>query len=198
MDKRDKLFEIANTQQGYFTAHQAQICGFKRPHFQRYLVSGEWEKEIRGIYRLARYPLAERPDLVVWYLWSSDRKGNPQGVWSHETALDFYDISDIMPSKLFMTVPTNFQRRRNLIPPHLTIYHANLRPEEVREHAGFKMTSLPRTFIDLVHGEQCEPSLLGDAFLAALDKGMISPSELAQLKTTDPKMHFFIQQMGIL
>ncbi len=198
MKKRDRLFEIANSQQGYFTALQAQMAGFKRPHFQRYVLSGEWEKELRGIYRLARYPLAEQPDLVIWYLWSSDRRGNPQGVWSHETALDFYDISDIMPSKLFMTVPKNFQRRRHLIPRHLIIHRANLCTEEIKDFDGFKVTSLVRTFVDLINEGRCEPSLLSTAFSLAQDKGMISPSELTQVKRASPEMRLFIEQMDVV
>src|SRR6185295_9149448 len=108
MSNRSKLFDIADSQQGYFTSKQAEECGIPRSHFGRKLRSGEWVKEQRGIYRLAYYPIPDRPELVLWALWSRDRQGVPQGVWSHETALDIHDLSDVMPAKMHMTVPTHF------------------------------------------------------------------------------------------
>src|SRR5688572_4936181 len=107
-NSRDRLFEVADRQQGFFTSQQAENCGFHRSHFRRFLDSGEWVKEIRGIYRLSRYPILDRPELVLWTLWSRNKQGESQGVWSHETALDIYEITDVMPAKMHMTVPTEF------------------------------------------------------------------------------------------
>ena len=42
MGKKDRLFEIADRQQGYFTVGQAVECGYSRPNFQYHVVSGEW------------------------------------------------------------------------------------------------------------------------------------------------------------
>ena len=46
-----------------------------------------WIREHRGIYRLADFPTTERPDLMLWYLWSKNRQEIPEGIYSHETAL---------------------------------------------------------------------------------------------------------------
>ena len=135
MGKEDLLFEKADRQQGYFTAGQAQECGYYDSHFQRYITSGEWVKEGHGIYRLARYPIADRPDLIEWSLWSRNKQGEVQGVWSHETALDLYDLCDIMPAKLHMTVPTHF--RKSVAPPAaLKLYFADLQYSEWKEQQG--------------------------------------------------------------
>src|SRR4051812_44569042 len=101
MERReDRLFAVADRQQGYFTALQAVECGYYASHFHRYLDAGEWMHSGRGLYRLARYPITDRPDLMEWSLWSRNKKGEIQGVWSHETALDLHEICDIMPAKL--------------------------------------------------------------------------------------------------
>src|SRR5262249_44258236 len=110
MDKKTRLFEIADRQQGYFTAGQALNCGYHDSHYQRYIANGEWLKAGRGVYRLSHYPVSDRPDLIEWSLWSRNKKGEIQGVWSHETALDLYELCDIMPAKLHMTVPKHFRR----------------------------------------------------------------------------------------
>ncbi|MBS0622974.1 MAG: type IV toxin-antitoxin system AbiEi family antitoxin domain-containing protein [Verrucomicrobia bacterium] len=52
MSRKSCLFEIADRQQGYFTTQQAVKCGYSRTNLHRYVASGEWVKEQRGIYRL--------------------------------------------------------------------------------------------------------------------------------------------------
>src|SRR6185503_2350349 len=121
MGNKNLLFEVADRQQGFFTSQQAESCGYHRGHFYRYIASGEWIKELRGIYLLALYPITDRPELALWSLWSRDRKDTIQGVWSHETALDIYELSDVMPAKMHMTVPRTF--RRGVTIPKLLILH---------------------------------------------------------------------------
>ncbi len=128
-NSKDRLFELADRQLGYFTSQQAEECGYHRSHFHRFLESGEWIKEIRGIYRLSRYPIQDRPELVLWTLWSRNKLGEPQGVWSHETALDIYEITDVMPAKMYMTVPKNF-RRTPAIPEPLVLHHSDLTEQD--------------------------------------------------------------------
>jgi predicted transcriptional regulator of viral defense system len=47
---------------------------------------------------------------MLWWLWSKNREGVSQGVYRHETALSLHDLTDLMPSKLHMTVPKSFRR----------------------------------------------------------------------------------------
>jgi hypothetical protein len=101
-----RLYEIAQSQQGFFTTKQATRAGFAEKTHAYHVKVGNW---IRGIvvYRLADFPTAESPDLMLWYLWSQIVKK----FWkarSHDTALSLHELSDIMPSKLHMTVPKHF------------------------------------------------------------------------------------------
>jgi hypothetical protein len=76
--------------------------------------SGNWIREHRGIYRLALFPTTDRPELVLWALWSRNRNEEVEGVYSHHTALSLYDLSDLNPSKLHMTVPTDCRNATKL------------------------------------------------------------------------------------
>ena len=114
--------------------------------------SKEWIEEWRGIYRLAHYPIQERPELVLWTLWSRNKKGEPQGVWSYETALDIHELTDVMPVKMHMTVPKGFRKNQE-VPELLVLHHANLIEDEVEARRGFRVTTPLRTFSDIISAE---------------------------------------------
>ena len=177
MSNQDNLFEIADRQQGYFTSQQAEGCGFSRSNFHFKLQSGEWVKEQRGIYRLARYPISERPELVLWTLWSRDKKGDPQGVWSHETALDIHELSDMMPAKMHMSVPMRF-RKKIEIPKILCLHFADLTESSIETRQGLKVTTPLQTLIDVID-EGTEEQVI-QAIRKALQRGLISRQNLIQ------------------
>ena len=66
-----------------------------------------------------------------------------EGVYSHQTALSLYDLSDLNPAKLHMTVPTHF-RRSSEIPAILVLHHADLPDEDIQTAQGFKRKHLPK------------------------------------------------------
>lgn len=183
MSKKNKLFEIADRQQGFFTAKQAVECGYSRSNFHLNLDSNEWTQEGRGIYRLARYPVTDRPELVLWYIWSRNLNDIPQGVWSHETALDIHELSDIMSSKMHMTVPLNF-RRRIEIPKILILHYENLKESDIEIRQGFKVTTPIKTIIDVVHSGVIADNFIIQATQQALERGLILIDELKNLKKT--------------
>ena len=132
---------------------------------------------LRGIYRLARYPVTDRSELVLWVLWSRDRKGNPQGVWSHETALDIHEMSDIMPSKMHMTVPPGF-RKRVPIPKHLKLRYATLAKGDKETWQGYQVTTPLRTLIDVIEEGIVPEEQIEQAVRDGLRKGILNLRDL--------------------
>jgi hypothetical protein len=72
-----QLHEMAQSQQGFFTTKQAIRAGFSEKTHSYHVNVGNWIREHRGIYRLADFPTPERPDLMLWYLWSPRPAGAP-------------------------------------------------------------------------------------------------------------------------
>lgn len=177
MTNKDLLFQIADSQQGYFTSSQAIECGYSRPNFHRYIDSGQWIKELRGIYRLAHYPITSHPDLVLWGLWSRNMRGKMQGTWSHETALELYELSDVMPAKMHMTVPKKF-RKWTAMPKHIIFHFANLSSEDVIAQQGYLVTSPLKTIVDIVNEGKLSEDLIVQAIQDALQKGLFSRKQL--------------------
>lgn len=188
MNTRDRLFAVAERQQGFFTSKQAEECGIPRSNFHRKLRSGEWMKEQRGIYRLAHYPITDRPELVHWSLWSRDKKDRPQGVWSHATALDIHEMSDIMPAKMHMTVPSKFRRRS--IPKHLKLHFGTFEKKDVETWPGYQVTTPLRTVIDVIEEGVIASELIQQAIRDGINKGILMLPDLNQSK--NPKVQEYI------
>jgi len=107
--KRNSI-NLPNRKAGYFTAKQAATLGYASNNRIYHVRAHNWIREHRGIYRLASFRSPERPDLILWWLWSRDRNDRPTGVFSHQTALSLHDLTDTNPAKLDLTVPKHFRR----------------------------------------------------------------------------------------
>ena len=179
-DAAAKLFEIAEHQQGYFTSKQALAAGYYRRAAHFYAKTGEWLREKRGIYRLAKFPIADRPDLVIWSLWSADRNGNIQGVYSYQTALSLYDITDTNPAKIHMTVPRSFRKGTSL-PKILTLHRAEIPESDISRFQGYRATSPARTIRDMLEAGTMQPQDIKAGLRQAVEKGLITGEEAVKI-----------------
>lgn len=181
-----RLHEIARSQQGFFTTKQAIRAGFAEKTHSYHVNAANWIREHRGIYRLADFPTPERPDLMLWYLWSQNRQEIPEGTYSHETALSLHELSDVMPSKLHMTVPRDF-RRNSMIPEVLILHRANVDKSDVQEIYGVRVTRPLRTIIDLLRSKPVDETQLKLAVNEALRRGLIGRREIEDASPGDLK-----------
>jgi predicted transcriptional regulator of viral defense system len=179
LESERNIRSIASRQQGYFTAKQASEAGYSYAAQYHQVAVENWVREARGIYRIADYTRADRPDLVLWSLWSSNRQGKPQGVYSHETALSIHDLSDVMPASLHMTVPPSF-RKSAKIPKVLVIHRAILTATDIQEMDGYSVTRPLRTIIDVACLETMSVELLEQAVRQALQRGLLKRDDLAK------------------
>jgi predicted transcriptional regulator of viral defense system len=173
-----RLYEIAEDQQGFFTTKQAKAAGFAENTHPYHVRAGNWIREHRGIYRLVSFPRGERPDLMIWSLWSRNREEVAQGVYSHQTALSLHDLSDVMPAKLHMTVPRSF-RRNSEIPRVLVLHFADLLQGDIGAVDGARVTSPMRTIVDLLEGGELPPATVRQALREGVRRGLIRRSEIA-------------------
>jgi predicted transcriptional regulator of viral defense system len=156
---------------------QAIRAGFAEKTHSYHVNAGNWIREHRGIYRLADFPTAECPDLMLWYLWSKNRQEIPEGIYSHDTALSLHELSDLMPSKLHLTVSKEF-RRTTEIPKILTLHRAHLDTSEVQEMHGVRVTRPLRTIVDLLRTGHVDRSQLKQAVDEAIRRGLIGKREI--------------------
>lgn len=180
-----RLFECADLQQGYFTAKQAKAAGFAENTHPYHVHAGNWVREHRGIYRLALYPWTDRPDLALWALWSRNRNEEIEGVYSHHTVLSFYNLSDLNPAKIHMTVPTHF-RRNSEIPGVLVLHYADLPESDMKTAQGFKLTPPLRAILDLIEAGTVERRFIRQAVTQAVDRGLITRQRIEDARMSEP------------
>lgn len=183
-----RLYAVAETQAGFFTAKQAKAAGYAENTHPYHVQAGNWIREHRGIYRLSKFPQNDRPDLMLWWLWSKNREGVSQGVYSHETALSLHDLTDLMPSKLHMTVPKSF-RRNSTIPRQLVLHYADVPDNDTEVLHGVRVTRLLRAIVDLFCAGNVPILTLRNALREGLHRGVIRRNEVSatQHKLRDDK-----------
>ena len=95
-----KLYEIAESQLGYFTAAQARIAGVHQVRLVQLHQSGDIERVSRGVYRLARFPLSPLGQYMEAALWPQVRRPDTLAVISHASALALHELSEVNPAKI--------------------------------------------------------------------------------------------------
>lgn len=175
-DRRRKLYGIAVTQQGYFTAKQALSCGYSHRTQHYHKNQGHWIEIERGFFRLSNFPASQYEDLVRWSFWSRNREDKPQAVISHESALTVHELGDVMPSKVHLTVPLKFRKESQ---EGCVIHKQILKPDDVEYRDGFMLTTPLRTIVDVAEDSISE-DYLEQALRDAFNKGTLVPANIIQ------------------
>ena len=177
-ERQKELYQLAESQGGYFTTKQAAALGYSSSKRIYHVRAGNWLREYRGIYRLARFPEPERPDLILWWLWSRDRSDHPTGVFSHQTALSLQDLTDANPARLDLTVPKDF-RRNAPIPKALRLHHAEVSSKDQEVLYGVPVTNALRAILDVWEEGSLARSTIREAFIEAMKRGRITKTQVA-------------------
>lgn len=168
-DARSELYAVAERQAGYFTAAQALEAGYSRASQHYHQKVGNWRREGHGIYRLERFPRTEGEHYVRLMLWSRDRAGSVQAAVSHETALQAYELSDVLPATIHLTVPTGFRKEP---PAGIRLHRQGLPASDVTERDGYRITTPLRTLLDAA-ASPLSAEHLAAAARGALEKGLV-------------------------
>ena len=170
--RRAQLFEIASEQGGYFTAAQAQTCGYSRVLLVHHVKSGRFIRVRQGLYRFREYPSSPREEVVAAWLSA----GKEIAVVSHESALDILGLSDVVPDVIHLTVP-RAKRYRTASPGvtiHTTTRHLGKSDINIRE--GIRVTGPVRSIVDAAETGTA-PEQITVAIKQALDRGLATRSK---------------------
>ncbi|MCC6159830.1 MAG: type IV toxin-antitoxin system AbiEi family antitoxin domain-containing protein [Deltaproteobacteria bacterium] len=160
------LYETAAAQSGLFTAAQAGTAGYSPQLIAKHVAAGRFVRVRRAIYRFVHFPPGENEDLVAIWLWSECT-----GAFSHETALFLHNLSDAMPSRAHLTLPTAWSHRRLRVPTGLLVHHADLTKSDLAWVGPVPVTSARRTVNDCAVA-RVAPDIVRDAFEQGANRGL--------------------------
>jgi len=187
-----RLYEIAAGQAGYFTTRQAAQSGYTRSNLAYHVTQGRFERIAQGLYRLRDFPASPHEDVIAAWV----RIGPARAAVSHETALRIFDLSTVEPRKVHLTVRRQ-DRPRNPVPLKSVRIHSTTRKlgrEDVRVHAGMRVTSPARTIADVAEAGT-EPSHVVEAIAQALERGLVTPAELRNaISDRPPRVRALIER----
>lgn len=170
----DALYRTAESQAGYFTTQQA-LAARMDPSTLRHHArpGGRYERVRRGLYRLRHFPTSPHEHVVAAWLPMRDAGA----VVSHESALELYELSDVIPGEIHLSIPRSKRGQR---PRPGVRLHTLERPPtdaEIRRLVGVAVTTPERTILDtLQSGTQLEQIEL--AIRQAVDRGLTTPRRL--------------------
>lgn len=168
-DAQRKAQAIAYRQSGYLTARQALEAGYTYQAQKYHLDHGNWLRVERGIFRLRDWPATVDDTYVLWSLWSGGR-----GVVSHASALAAHDLGVVDPVHVHLTVPPGFRARHPAVLTHPGV----LPPDDVEERDGFRVTTAPRTLLDVASMRDVTQETVDAAVADALALGTVAPGSL--------------------
>ncbi len=169
------LYTLAEGHAGYFTTQQAAAVGYSPQALRKQMLAGRIVRVLHGIYRLVHFPAGEQEQLAILDLWA-----NGEGVFSHETALAAYHLSDALPAVVHMTVPDAWRKRRLRTPPGLLLHFADLQVSDTTWFGIVHITNVYRTLLNCL-ADNVRPDLLRDAFAQAKQRGLLTAAEAERL-----------------
>jgi predicted transcriptional regulator of viral defense system len=179
----DALYRRAEAQAGYFTAGQALEAGMDRATLRHHArPGGRYQRVGRGLYRLRHFPTS--PSEHVMAAWVPLR-GNG-AVVSHESALELYDLSDVIPTVVHLTVPRSERGTRPRAGARLHTSEDPPRGKEVRQIAGLPVTGPERSMFDALESG-AQPEQIEMAIHQALDRGLTTASRLRRSSGSRPE-----------
>lgn len=167
------LFNVATGQAGYFTAEQAQRCGFSRALLAHHAKTGRFIHVRHGLYRIREYPSSPREHVLAAWL----AVGKDTAIVSHESALDLLGLSDIIPDAVHLTVPRS--RRKTPAIPGVKVHTTDrpIGPDEREYRQGMVVTSSTRSILDAAE-KGADPEQIQLAVAQAIERGLATDDEM--------------------
>lgn len=169
------LAEAAADKFGLLTLDDAKQVGYQPKTIVTLAERGQLERVSRGVYRVPFLPGGEMQAYMAAALWPQ----GAAGVLTHETALDLWDVSDVNPAKIHITVPRAHRPQRD-IPKAYIIHREDLDPADVTAIEGVPVVRLVRAIrqsAELHVGRD----LLEQAVRHGRSRGLLSANEHERL-----------------
>lgn len=170
--------EIINGNNGIIYANKLKDYNMNRYILNILVANGKLERIMHGVYA------SPNKDINEFWLMGEKYKN---GIYSHNTALYFYGMTDRTPIKLDMTFPSNNRVNNEYLNTHYISgkYHKlGVTTLKLEENIEIKIYNLERTICDIIRDRnKIDPQILNNAmneYIKRKDKNLILLYEYAQ------------------
>ncbi len=194
MGATEAIIQMAKENNGTVTAAMVVAAGFSRGNIKYLVDKGMIEKSARGIYIL--------PEVWEDEIFNLQNRFK-RGIYSHETALFLWNLTDRTPNRYHMTFPINYNlskpKKENIrcVQCKKTLYDLGI--EEVTTPGGntVRAYSLERTLCDIlrVHS-QVDIQIVTEAFkhyATKSNKNIPILSEYAKILKVEARLRSYLE-----
>jgi predicted transcriptional regulator of viral defense system len=172
---RTRLWDVAVDQYGYVTLRDADNLAIDGYAVRMLAARGQLERVAHGVYRFPQFPAGEYDPYMLAVLWT----GTAGACLSHDTALASYEVCDINPDRIHVTLPKGRRVRRRGGELYV-VHHEDLAPEQIGWWQQIPTVTLATAI------SQCITSgvpsyLLRQALIAARDRGALTQAAMDDL-----------------
>jgi predicted transcriptional regulator of viral defense system len=170
-DRFTELAEVAADQHGYFDLADSRAVGYADNTVAQMARRGRIERVSHALYRIAFLPSGRMGPYMAAVMWPVGIRG----VISHNTALDLWDVGDVNPAKIHITVPRAHRPQRE-VPPAYEVHREDLDARDVTAIEGVPVVTLGRAIRECA-AEHLAADLLEQAIRHGRDRGLLTGTE---------------------
>lgn len=144
MMKSDLIMELVKENNGILTMKILEENNIHRQYLKALVDNGELIKISRGIY------VTPDKDISEYYIMGEQFKN---AIFSHNTALYLYDLTDRTPFVLDMTFPSNIRPSNDMLSPHYINKERldiGLITKELEDGTHIRVYNMERTICDII------------------------------------------------
>ena len=144
MVKTDKIKELIELNKGIITTKIIDDNKIHRQYLKKLVDEGYLIKVSRGLY------VRPDKDISEFYIMGEQYKS---GIFSHNTALYFYDLTDRTPFQLDMTFPSNVRISNDMIDSHYINkdkHEIGATTKELEDGTTIRLYNMERTICDII------------------------------------------------
>jgi predicted transcriptional regulator of viral defense system len=173
---QEQLWDVALDQYGYVTLRDANRLGIDDYAVRMLVARGQLDRPAHGVYRFPQLPATAYDPYMLAVLWT----GAPEAAVSHDSALAAYEVCDINPDRIHVTVARGRRIRRSGGELYV-IHHQDLPAEQIGWWQQIPAATLPTAIAQCI-ASGVPGYLLRQALTAGRSRGELSAAQLDSLQ----------------
>lgn len=194
MGATESIIKMAKENHGTVTTAMVVAAGFSRGNIKYLVDKGMIEKSARGV-----YILPEVWDDEIFNLQNQFKRG----IYSHETALFLWDLTDRTPNRYYMTFPANYNltkpREENIrcVQCKKALYDLGITEVKTPGENTVRAYSVERTLCDILRPHsRMDIQIVTEAFkhyAARPNRNIPALSEYAKILKVEVKLRSYLE-----